>query len=171
MSRALRHLFLIVGPALLIAVPIDGAGLSARASLAGLTAIGQIVVTVSGRSQGEETAVRRVVEKRLEDGGVSIDPSLSTQLVVDVAGSRDTSSDGVPHFLYLITLSFQEPVRTERTRTTLRAATWLSNYQVTRFGTDVGLETLEDAVDRKMSQLLATIDKDTQAAKQRPASK
>jgi hypothetical protein len=163
-------LFPVIGAALLIAVPIHGAGLPTRASLAGLKAIGQIVVTVSGRSKGEEAALRQVVEKRLEDAAISIDPSLSTQLVVDVAGSRDTSSDGVPHFLYLITLSFQEPVRTERTRTALRATTWLSNYQVTRFGADVGLEILEDAVDGKMSQLLTTVDKDTQAAKQRPAS-
>lgn len=165
----LMRVALLLAAPLLSASTLQSADLPGRASLAELHAIGQIIVTMSAGSTGDENALRQVIEKRLANTGIAIDPAVGTQLVVNVDVARDTSTGGQKHFSYLISLSFQEPVRTERLpHTTFRGTTWSASATVTRFSVDVPLETVLDALENKMSNFLTTVAKDTAAAKDHP---
>jgi hypothetical protein len=163
----LKHGVSLFALALLAPGPVHSLDLSARASLAELRVIGGIVVTMSAGSKRDEDALRQVIEKRLEGAGIGIDSAERRQLVANVDIARDTSTTGQKHFSYLIALSFQEPVRTERTpRTTFRGKTWSGTASVTRFGVEVQLQSILDALENKMSDFLTTVAKDTAAAKE-----
>src|SRR5258706_2055287 len=111
--------------AVLLAAPADSRDLASRASLSGMAAVGQLIVSVTGRSKGDEDALRLLIERRLENAGISIDSGLASRLVATVTGSRDTSSSGLRYFTYAIKLSLQEPVQSQRApRTTFRGVTW-----------------------------------------------
>lgn len=158
--------------ALLFAAPLfltgsaRSEGLPGRASLADLHAIGQIVVTMSGAASGEESALQKLIERRLSNAGIAVDPSESTQLVANVNVARDTSSNGQKHFACSISLLLQEPARTARMpRTTFLATTWSATATVSRFSAPVPFEMVADAVENKMSSFLSTIAKDTATVK------
>jgi hypothetical protein len=140
--------------------------LPGRAPLAEVHAIGQVVATMSSGSTADETAVRQMIERRLVAAGITVDPSLDTQLVAAVDVSRDTSLTGQKHVTYAVSLSFQEPVRTERApHTAFLGTTWAASVKITRFGADVPLDTILDSLDRKIGSFLTTVNKDTAAAK------
>jgi hypothetical protein len=160
---------LLLVAALFPASPLQSGELPGRASLADLHAIGQIIVTMSAGATGEENTLRQVIEKRLGNAGIAIDPTEGTQLVANVDVARDTSTSGQKHFAYLISLSLQEPVRTERVpRTTFRATTWSASATVSRFSVDAPFEMIVDAIENKMSSFLTTVAKDTATAKDHP---
>ena len=149
----------------LVAVGTEGRELALRASLAGVSTIGQVVVSVSGRTQAEEAMLRQVVEARLEAGGIRVDPSLPTRVVASINSERSTSSSGLRHFAYLVRVSFQEPVRCIRMpKTVFVNTTWSDTWRLTRFGADVAVEDLQDALEGRMAHLLSAIDSDTQAS-------
>lgn len=158
------HLALPLALALLSTAVAHSGELPGRASLAELHAIGHIIVTVAAGSNGDEAMLRRAIEERLESAGTATDPMLDTQLVADVSVAHDTSPSGQRYFLYRISLSLQEPVRTERIpRTTFRGTTWSSSATVRRFGVDIPFQTILDAVENKMSDFLTAVSRDTAA--------
>lgn len=163
-TRTIRRA-LLLAVTLLATTVVHSGELPDRASLADLHAIGQIIVTVSGGSDWDRETLREVIERRLESAGIAIDPMERSQLVADVSVARDTSPSGLRHFSYLISLSLEEPVRTERVpRTTFRGTTWSSSATVRRFGVEVPLESVLDALENKMSRFLTAIASDTAAA-------
>ena len=160
---------LLLGVALLATSTLHSSDLPDRASLAELHAIGQIIVTMSAGSPESENALRQVIERRLDGAGIAIDPKESTKLVANVEVTRATSPTGQKYVSYLILLSFREPVSTERVpRTTFLGTTWSGSTAVRRFGADVPLQTVLDALDNKMSVFLTAVAKDAAGTKERP---
>jgi hypothetical protein len=158
----------MLGMPLFVASPAQSSELPGRASLADLRVVGQVIVTVSAGSTGDETALRQMIERRLENAGIALDPMANTQLVANVDRARDTSTTGQRHFSYSISLSFQEPVRTERSpRTTFRATTWSANAIVSRFRVEVPFEMVSDALEKKVGNFLTAVAVDTAGAKER----
>jgi hypothetical protein len=155
---------LVVAAIVVSAVVAEGSDLAPRVSLAGVATIGQVVVSVSGRTKAEQATLRQFVESRLETGGIGVDPSLASRVVASISSERTTSSSGLRHFAYSVRLSFQEPVRSVRLpRTVFLGTTWSDSWRVTRFGADVAAEDLQDALEGRMAHFLAAIDSDTQA--------
>lgn len=142
------------------------AGLSYRASLAGIQGVGKVIVTVSAASKASETEIQQLVEGRLESAGIAIDPTLDTHLVAEVEVTRDTSNQGHRHYTFLISLSLQEPVRTTRApRSTFRATTWSSKGRIQRFGSEVPPAGILDSMEDNMNLFLGSVAKDTAAWK------
>ena len=138
---------------------VRAADLPDRASFAGVASIGRLVVATPVTAN--EALVRELMERGLERAGITLDPSLDTQLEARILVSRDTGPSGQKHCLYSITLVFLEPVRTRRTPpTTFRAASWSSSVTVQRFGGDIPFQAVLDAVENKMGAFLASVAAD-----------
>jgi hypothetical protein len=155
----------VLSGAIGVACSVQAADLPTRASLARLTAIGRIVVTVAGAAADEEPAVRQGIERRLETAGITVDPSLDTELVADVTVTRDSGPRGQRHATNVVALSLREPVRTERVpRSTFRATTWATSARLMCFAADIPAEMVLSTIDNQMSEFLGTISRDTAAA-------
>jgi hypothetical protein len=168
MMRAQTRLMgaVLVGAVLLVAGHVRAAGLSSRVSLAGIQAIGQVIVTMSTASNGAETEIKELIERRLESAGIAIDPTLDTRLVAEVEVMRDTSQAGQRHYTYVISLSLQEPVRTTRApRSNLRAKTWSSKGRIERFNAEVAFVKVLDAMEDNVNVFLGKVAGDTAAWK------
>jgi hypothetical protein len=167
MDSTAARLTVMIAMGVLAGTPLVAGTLPSRASLAGISAIGQVVLSAEGRSSEEAAALRQVVEKRLESGGIALDRSLDSWLVASVTRTRDRSSAGVQHFVYVVRLSLQEPARAARApRMVFRAITWHSEWIITRFGADVGIEDLEDALDARVTHFLRDREAESQVSMQ-----
>lgn len=156
----------VLGALLSPAAQLHAGGLPSRASLAGVSSVGEVGVSVAGRSKTDEARLREVVERRLENAGIAIDSSQHTQLAITVTLHRNRSDAGVQYFFYTTTVSFREPVRNSRTpRTTLVSSTWSSSRQSYRFGRDVPVERLEEDVEDGMTNFITAVEMDTKAAR------
>ncbi len=168
-------LFVVVllGATLLPARAAQSSELPDRPSLAGVRAVGQIIVTMAAGSRENVNAVRQVIERRLEAAGIAIDPTQSARLVADVQVARSTSPSGEKLISYLVGVAFQEPVRVERSPGTIFMGTsWAGNSTLRRYNAEMPFEAVLDAVDNKVSGFLRAVAKDAEdeRVRTRPAA-
>jgi hypothetical protein len=163
-----KRVVLPAAVALLLSVSLQGGQLPERASLAGLTSVGQVVVA----ADRDQEALREVVVTRLETAGINIDPSAHTRLVVSVFPNHSTARDGLKYYSYYIALSFEEPVQAVRRPGKLfRTVTWSTRGHLNRVGVDVATQTILDVVEARTADFVMTVSTDTQAARANPGDR
>lgn len=149
---------LFCGMALLSSATTDNRGLPQRAPLANISSIGGITIG----STRDQDAIREVVEMRLRQAGIAIDPRLGTRLVVGVLREHSTTQSGLDCYSYIIETWFQEPVRCERVpNVVVQATTWSTLRTFRRFGEDAPTQTLVRAVESNLEDYLMVVSVDT----------
>ena len=150
-------LLAIVLPAIRVASPDES---RETVPLAGLSSIGQVVVTAASDTL-EEAAVRRAAETRLARAGIALEGSAGPALLIDISADRNTTEPGnakCSFGVFTVSLALRERV------TTLRApeqafvvTTWETRGRVSRFSTVAPRQALDDQVQKVLSAFLAAV--------------
>jgi hypothetical protein len=137
----------------------------ARVSLAGLSALGHLVVTADADTV-DEAILRGAVETRLTKAGVIIDGVAGPTLFVNVSANRDRSESGSCAFAtFRVIVALREPATVERLPgESFDAITWHTAGSTSWFKTKAPQLTIRDLLERAMSSFLAAVKSDTQKA-------
>jgi hypothetical protein len=137
------------------------------ASLAGLSSIGQIIVTAANDTVAEDD-LRHTVARRLARAGIVVDGSSGSELIVDVAAERLRAESGNCEFgTFRVSLALREMVTVERIPARLFAATtWRTSSAIRRFSMVAPRRAIVDVLEEEISSFLAAVARDTQAERE-----
>jgi len=162
-----RLAFTVVGTAscMLLAAGVRAEELT-TASLAGLTRIGAVIVTVANDTV-PESDVRRAVERRLAQGKIAVDGEPGPELLVSVSAERDRAEHGPCEYaVFRISVSLREAVSLERdpSQRSIGAVTWRVGNSVRKFSRTSPRLAIMDGIEDGLSAFLRAIASDTQQA-------
>ncbi len=137
-----------------------------RASLAGLSRVGAVIVTAAADTVAESD-VRRAVERRLAKARIAVDGEPGPELLVSVSAERGRAERGTCECAtFRVQLSLREPVLLERPSdgAPVAATTWTTSGSVRVFSLRSPRLTIMDLIEDGLGAFLRAVASDTQQA-------
>jgi len=135
-------------------------------SLAGLSRLGAVIVTVASDTVAE-AKVRAAVNRRLAQSKISVESGAGPELLVSVSAERDRADTQACEFgRFSVSVQLRELVTLERApeQGPVAVITWRTSGQVRHFSTRAPTLSLMDLVEEGMSSFLRQVASDTSHA-------
>jgi len=136
------------------------------ASLAGMSRLGAVIVTVSSDTVSE-AEVRQAVESRLVEAKIAVDGAPGPELLVSVSAERNKSETGSCQFgSFRVTVGLREAVMLDRApkQGAVSAITWRAGRTIKAFTTAAPRLAIMDALEDSLSSFLGSVASDSQQA-------
>ena len=160
MKRLAVALALTVSASVVSPVAADAAS---RASLAGLSRIGAVIITAPDDAVAE-SEVRRAIERRLAQANIPVDGAPGPELLVSVSAERYRAESGLCECgTFRVSVSLREPVLLERApeRGSIAVTTWSSAGAIHRFSRKAPRLGILDMVEDGISAFLRALASDS----------